>query len=58
MDEPDVPHCHSGRDGECYSPSCPQLLDGEPGATGRYCPYAQAWEDYWEATTGDPAGRS
>lgn len=30
--------CHAARDGECSWSACPQLRDGEPGATGRHCP--------------------
>lgn len=30
--------CHAGKDGDCTDPRCPQLRDGEPGATGRHCP--------------------
>ena len=33
--------CAAGRDGDCYSDRCPQLRDGEPDATGRYCPLAK-----------------
>ncbi len=59
MDKPAVPYCRSSvTDGECYSPECPQLRDGEPEATGRYCPRAAAWEAYWEQETGDPQGRA
>ena len=31
-------HCDANRDGECTHPGCPQLLHGEPRATGRHCP--------------------
>lgn len=30
--------CAAGRDGECGHAQCPQLLEGEPRATGRHCP--------------------
>lgn len=30
--------CSAGKDGECFSEDCPQLLDGEPERSGRYCP--------------------
>jgi hypothetical protein len=30
--------CHSGRDGDCTWPFCPQERDNEPQATGRHCP--------------------
>lgn len=31
-------HCMSNSDGDCGWKGCPQLRDGEPGATGRHCP--------------------
>ena len=30
--------CAAGLDGECYADGCVQTLDGEPMATGRFCP--------------------
>lgn len=30
--------CGAGADGECYMAGCVQILDGEPEATGRFCP--------------------
>lgn len=34
------PHCRaSSDDGFCAWRRCPQVRDGEPGATGRHCPY-------------------
>lgn len=30
--------CGAGADGECYADGCVQLSDGEPEATGRFCP--------------------
>lgn len=30
--------CGAGMDGECYADGCVQILDGEPDATGRFCP--------------------
>lgn len=36
-------HCRSGRDGECNWDECPQKANYQS-----YCPYAKAWEDYWE----------
>lgn len=31
--------CHANRDGECYDREiCPQLRDGEPAKTHRWCP--------------------
>ncbi len=30
--------CRADRDGHCFAPDCPQLRDGEPEATGRWCP--------------------
>lgn len=56
--EPKVPHCRSGRDGDCFWDQCPQERDGEPEKTGRYCPYAAAWEGYYIELTGDPDGRT
>lgn len=35
---PWVTGCHADDDGDCTWEGCPQLLDGEPGATGRGCP--------------------
>lgn len=29
--------CHADRDGDCHSPNCPQLRDGEPARSGRHC---------------------
>lgn len=46
--EPKVPHCHAGRDGDCYWDECPQLKDYKS-----YCPYAAAWEDYWHEEDGN-----
>lgn len=40
-----VEHCHANRDGECDAPTCPQLRDGEPEATGRHCPIDTWHED-------------
>lgn len=31
--------CHAGKDGECYWEQCPQIRDGEPMKSARYCPY-------------------
>lgn len=56
-EKPGCPHCHAGRDGDCDWQDCPQERDNEPKTSGRYCPYAAAWEDYWTAETGDPHGR-
>lgn len=36
------PQCHANRDGDCSWVECPQLLEGEPEKTGRYCPLAKA----------------
>ena len=33
--------CHAGSDGDCSWAECPQERDGEPHATGRYCPLAK-----------------
>lgn len=42
--EPKLPHCHSSRDGEdCNWDGCPQKINYQS-----YCPYAKAWDDYWE----------
>ncbi len=30
--------CGAGMDGECYADGCVQVMDGEPTATGRFCP--------------------
>jgi hypothetical protein len=30
--------CQAGLDGECYDRRCPQLRDGEPNKSGRFCP--------------------
>lgn len=30
--------CHSGSDGDCAWPECPQLRDDEPHRSGRHCP--------------------
>lgn len=30
--------CGAGMDGECYADGCIQRRDGEPDATGRFCP--------------------
>lgn len=30
--------CQSNSDGDCEHEQCPQILDGEPAATGRSCP--------------------
>lgn len=57
----DIPHterCQAGRDGECIWSECPQIRDGEPHLSGRYCPNAAAWERFYMATTGDPDGRT
>ena len=44
LDAPDLPYCHGSRsDGECNWSECPQLKDYQ-----NYCPYAAAWEDYWD----------
>ena len=43
-----VERCHGSRDGECVAPSCPQLRDNEPAATGRHCPL----DDWHEAPEG------
>ena len=45
-----IHHCHAGRDGECYWPSCPQTRDNEPHKTGRSCPYND-----WETDEEDPS---
>lgn len=57
MNKPTVPRCRSGSDGDCIAEDCPQLIDNEPMATGRHCPWDAAWSDYWIAETGDPQGR-
>lgn len=36
--------CQADRDGECTWCGCPQLRDGEPGATGRSCPLP-SWDE-------------
>lgn len=36
--------CQAGLDGECYHPLCPQLRDGEPEKSGRFCPLPH-WTD-------------
>lgn len=30
--------CQAGQDGECYHPLCPQIRDGEPEKSNRFCP--------------------
>jgi hypothetical protein len=35
---PTLNFCAAGLDGECYHDSCPQIADGEPEKTGRFCP--------------------
>jgi hypothetical protein len=42
--EPDVQHCHSNNDGDCYWKDCPQLKNRKI-----YCPYADEWETYWRS---------
>ncbi len=37
--------CAAGRDGDCNWNQCPQLHDGEPGATGRHCPLDKEQDD-------------
>lgn len=37
--------CYAGRDGECNHELCPQLRDGEPEKTGRFCPLPH-WSDH------------
>jgi len=37
-DEPLLTSCAAARDGDCTHAKCPQLRDGEPTKTGRYCP--------------------
>ena len=32
------PECHADHDGDCNWSYCPQLRDGEPEKSGRYCP--------------------
>lgn len=44
LSEPTVPHCQSDSDGDCDWKDCPQLVDYKS-----YCPYAKAWEAFWEA---------
>lgn len=44
LPEPSVPRCQSSRDGEeCFWDKCPQKANYQS-----YCPYAKAWEAYWE----------
>lgn len=43
--EPNVPRCHSSRDGDCYWAHCPQNVNYQS-----YCPYASAWEKHWAVT--------
>ena len=31
--------CHAGKDGDCIHKNCPQNRDGEPGKSGRDCPF-------------------
>ena len=38
VDVPPLTGCAAGHDGECASPLCPQLRDGEPRRSGRHCP--------------------
>lgn len=33
-----VTRCQADQDGECQRPGCPQLEDGEPAKSGRFCP--------------------
>ncbi|QIG76039.1 hypothetical protein EVC24_018 [Rhizobium phage RHph_I4] len=47
-EKPNVPHCHSSRDGDCFWKHCPQDKHYQS-----YCPYAKAWEEHWKATGGD-----
>lgn len=35
---PMLTHCQAGQDGECFSVACPQLRDGEPAKSQRFCP--------------------
>ncbi len=37
-DIPPSPFCQAGRDGDCIWKECPQIRDGEPLQSGRYCP--------------------
>lgn len=30
--------CGAGSDGDCYADGCVQVRDGEPAASGRFCP--------------------
>ena len=39
--------CAAGKDGECNWADCPQLRDGEPEKSGRFCPLP-GWGDYEE----------
>ena len=36
--------CRANRDGDCDWHFCPQLRDGEPDKTGRYCPLEMFWD--------------
>ncbi|QNH72124.1 hypothetical protein P11VFA_154 [Rhizobium phage P11VFA] len=42
-EEPNVPGCHGGRDGDCNWKHCPQNIHFQS-----YCPYAGAWERHWQ----------
>jgi len=40
----ELKNCMAGSDGECNHPNCPQMRDGEPEKTGRFCPLPH-WSD-------------
>lgn len=43
---PELESCAADCDDHCAHPKCPQLRDGEPGATGRHCPlHNPSWRD-------------
>lgn len=48
MSEPEEPHCHGAMDGDCDWSECPQKVHYQS-----YCPYAKAWEAYWDANGDD-----
>lgn len=46
LGKPLVPltRCAAGKDVECYHEGCPQLRDGEPAKSDRFCPLP-GWGD-------------
>lgn len=40
-----IGRCHSGQDGECNWPVCPQVRDGEPAKSRRHCPLDTRLDD-------------